>query len=152
MNRDTRKILADLKRHLTFADLTQGGTGDDLCKAFTDGVAATIERQETPDGTKWADLSPAYEEYKSKRFPGQPIGKAHVLMADPVQIAGDVIVLDDAAMVTYGTDQDARDEAEHFQEGNPSGNQPPRPFWGFTSDSTAAVEKVLDDRFKDVVG
>ena len=70
-------------------------------------------------------------------------------------MAGDVIIFGpDAAFVTYGdgTDDEARQEAAHFQEGDPERNQPPRPFWGFTAASTKATEDVLGARLRQVIG
>ena len=150
MTPDATRILAALKRHATAFDLTQGKLGESLCKAFTDGVQASIEAGETPDGSTWPELSAEYAQWKARHFPGQPIGKAHGAMADPEQVAGDVIVFGpEAAFVTYGTTEEAREEAAAFQEGD--GHQPARPFWGFTAASQQAVGALLEARFRKII-
>ena len=112
----------------------------------------SIEAQQTPDGQAWPDLSAEYAEWKGKHFPGQPIGKQLGAMADPAQVAGDVIVPNgETAFVTYGTDEEARAEAAAFQEGEPARNRPARPFWGFTIDSEKAVGAVLAARFHKII-
>ena len=152
MNPDAARILADLKHHAICFDFTRDNLGEDLCKATTDAIAANFAAEQTPDGTPWADLSPGYAQYKAKNHPGSPIGVREGLLGDPDQIAGDVIVFADVAMVTYGTDDDARVEAAAFQQGDPNGNRPPRPFWGFTAGGIDAAGKILVARFRKVIG
>ena len=153
MSPDAARILAAVRRHGEAFDFTDGGLGEELCAAFTAGVAVSITAEQAPDGTPWDDLSATYAEWKGRKFPGKTMGELHGLMADPVQIAGDVIVLSPtAAFVTYGTDEAARAEAAAFQQGDPTRNRPPRPFWGFTKDSKAAVDAILADRHKQAVG
>lgn len=139
------KIQGDIARHRVLFNLVRDGLGKSLCSTATDGIQACIDGHHEPDGTPWLDLSPDYEEWKSFHYPGQPIGKLHDLMSDPAEVAGDVIVFDDEALVTYGITQQARDEAEWFQKGH--GTQPPRPFWGFTEASLGEVRNLLDARF-----
>jgi hypothetical protein len=145
--RGFRKIMADLERHRHLFDLDRDGLGADLCKAATDGVQYAIAREEAPDGARWPDLSGPYEERKRFTHPGNPMAVMEGTMADPKEVAGEVEVTRDRATVTYGRTERARQEAAWFQEGD--GNQPPRPFWGFTSESLAEVRKILDERFRE---
>jgi hypothetical protein len=150
MNPALARVLGDIERHRHAFDLDSENLGRDLCKAATDGVQGCIAREESPDGTRWDDLSPHYEEWKRFQFPGEPIGVLHKHMADPHEVAGEVDAKSDEATVTYGISEQARLEATWFQDPeNP--NQPPRPFWGFTAESLAEVEKILDARFNKVV-
>lgn len=142
------KIRADLERHRHLFDLTRDGLGVALCKAATDGVQYAIAREESPDGTKWADLSPAYAEAKALSHPGNPISLLEGVMDNPREVAGEVVVSAEKATATYGVSDQARQEAIFFQEGN--SNQPPRPFWGFTKESEAEARRILDERFKSV--
>ena len=151
MNPDAARILAALARHATCFDFTRDNLGEDLCKAATDAIAVNFAAEQAPDGTPWADLSVGYAAYKAKAYPGSPMGVRDGLMSDPDQMAGDVIVLTDVAMVTYGTDDQARVEAAAFQEGDPGRNRPPRPFFGFTTDGVDASQKILEARFRKVI-
>ena len=153
MTPDGLKILADLRRHAAAFDLGADKLGESLCAAFTDGVQASIAAGEAPDGTRWDDLSDAYAARKAVTHPGKPIGVAEGVMSDPAEVAGDVIVLGaDAAMVTYGMTEEAREEAAAFQQGDPARNRPARPFWGWTPASEQAVAALLAARLKKIVG
>lgn len=148
MSRDGQRILKALARHRTFLDFTDEDCGRDLCKIATDGVQECIKAEQAPDGTPWPELSEDYDAWKTKHFPGQPMGVLHHLMADPVQVSGFVQVTPDRATTQYGVSQEARDEASWFQEGDPNNNRPPRRFWGFTAESTDASKVYLVIRFK----
>lgn len=142
------KIRADFARHKRLFDLSNDRLGEALCKAATDGVQYTIAREESPDGAPWPALSPAYEEAKALSHPGNPMALLEGIMINPNEVAGEVIVSGNRAVVTYGVSAQAQEEAIWFQEGD--GNQPPRPFWGFTRESVTEVQAILDDRFKQV--
>lgn len=143
------EILADLSQIARTFDMTQNGLGKSLCQAFTDGVQVTLAAQQSPAGTPWPPLSPTYAEWKGRFFPGQPMAHLHDVMADPAEVAGEVVIRPDSAEATYGRSEVARDEASWFQEGG--GNQPPRPFWGFTASSRDAVRVILTERLKQSV-
>jgi hypothetical protein len=151
MSVDGRRIRDALARHQTFLDFTDGLCGDSLLAIFADGVEETIKAQEAPDGTPWDPLSPAYDAWKRRHFPGQPMGRLYDVMADPVQVAGFGSVAPDRATAQYGVSQLARDEASWFQEGDPNQNRPPRRFWGFTGKSKGDAKAFLESRFKRIV-
>lgn len=146
MNPAMAKIRADLARHRKAFDLVEGDLGKKLCKAATDGVQECIAGEHAPDGTRWDDLSAAYEEWKSFHHPGNPMAVLHGTMANPREVAGQVAVTPEKATVTYGVSDRARQEAYWFQEGDD--DQPGRRFWGFTDASKAEVKQLLDARFK----
>lgn len=139
------KIQADVDRHRHLFDLDRDNLGNDLCKAATDGVQANIADERSPDGSPWAPLSAAYDEWKSFQFPGEPMAVLHQVLANPHEVAGEVAVAAERATVTYGVSGRARQEAAWFQEGN--AHQPPRRFWGFNDGSLATVRAILDARF-----
>jgi phage gpG-like protein len=141
------RIHADLARHKNLFDLARGDLGRKLCKAATDGVQYSIAREEAPDGSRWADLSTAYEEWKSFRHPGNPIAVLEGTMANPREVAGEVEVAPHRAAVTYGVSDRAKQEAVWFQEG--SARQPPRPFFGLTPEAVKEARSLLDDRFRE---
>jgi hypothetical protein len=138
------KIKADLERHRHLFDLDRDRLGEDLCSAATAGVQECIAGQHAPDGTPWDKLSPAYDEWKSFQFPGEPIAVLYKHMADPHEVAGEVEVAALRAVVTYGISDRAKQEIVWFSEGD--ADQPPRPFWGFTAASLAEAGKILADR------
>jgi hypothetical protein len=139
------KIRADIARHKKLFDLERDELGKHLCKAATDGVQECFAGQHSPDGEGWEYLSPKYDEWKSFQFPGNPIGVLHQVMANPNEVAGEVVVTPDKATVTYGISDQARDEAVYFQEGN--SHQPERRFWGLTETSVDKSKTLLDARF-----
>lgn len=139
------QIRRDLDRHRKLLDLRVNSLGEDLCKAATDGVQRSIAAEQSPDGNAWPALSEKYEERKSFDFPGNPMAVLRGTMANPREVAGEVVVTEGSAEVTFGTSAEARQEASWFQEGD--SDQPPRPFWGFTPDSEAEARAILDKRF-----
>jgi hypothetical protein len=145
------RIRADLRRIGRTFDMAENGLGESLLKAFTDGVKDTIAREETPDGKPWDQLSPDYERWKAKAFPGQPIGFLEETMADPDEIEGEPEITAEEASTTYGKSDTAREHASWFQRGDEDNNHPPRPFWGFTAESRAAVRGILAKRLSDSV-
>jgi len=69
-------------------------------------------------------------------------------MADPREVAGEVAVSAELARVTYGVSEQARAEAEWFQQGGDG--RPPRRFWGLTAESEARSREILDARFRTI--
>lgn len=151
MSVDGNRIMRKLKTHALFLDFRHQNLGDDLCGAFTDGTMRSILAEESASGAGWPALSPKYEEWKSRRFPGQQMGHLYGLMTDPAQIRGEIEVHRDSAQTTYGITEEARNEAAWFQRGDAGQNRPPRPFWGFTPSSRAAVRRILATRFRRMV-
>jgi phage gpG-like protein len=146
------RVRAALERHKKLFDLTEDALGRKLCKAATDGVQECIADEKTPDGQAWVPLSEHYEEWKSFHYPGNPMAVLKGIMANPREVAGEVVVRPDHAVVTYGVTDEAREHATWFQEGGgrPGHGQPARPFWGFTSASLDEVREILDERFRTV--
>jgi hypothetical protein len=144
------RISDAIRRHRGLFDLTRDDLGRNLCKAATDGVQGCFATETDPDGNRWPDLSPAYEQWKSFQFPGDPIGVLFRVMANPREVAGDIQVSDDLAVVTYGISEQARQEATWFQDPQ-NRNQPPRKFFGLTESARAESRSILDDRLKNGV-
>jgi len=143
-------VHADLARLRSLFDLTKGGLGATLCGIATDGVMDNLADELDADGNRFADLSEGYAAWKSRQFPGQPIGLLHHLMADPAQVSGTLDVTPDRAEVAYGVSQEAVDEASWFIEGDPSRNRPPRDFWGLTKEALRLVDETLEQRLESV--
>lgn len=140
-------IHRDIIGHRDMFDLRRDGLGRELCGITTDGIKDTIDAQQTPDGAPWAPLSEAYATWKSRKFPGQPMAVLHHLMIDPAEVEGIIEVNRSEASVLYGVSEQARQEAEWFQEGGP--NQPPREFWGINADALQLVDETLEQTLED---
>ena len=151
MNSQAARIIADLERHKTFADLTSDGLGDQLIDCAVMGVSECIAGEHDTEGNPWPELSEKYAEWKEWHYPGQQMGVLHFVMARIEEIRGTVYMSTDEARVTYGVSQQARDEFAWFNEGDPAKNRPPRPCWGLTKGSIDASTQILDDRFKRIV-
>jgi hypothetical protein len=153
MSAALEKIRADMERHRKLFDLSRDNLGRDLCKAATDGVQENIANQVDPKGAPWPSLTFGYSQWKAEEYPGRPMGVLEGLMSDPDEVAGELDISENQASVTYGKTEQARTEAEWFQEGKKAKDgtmhQPPRPFWGFNEGSLKKVAEILDDRFRD---
>jgi hypothetical protein len=139
------EITAELERIARCFDFTYEDLGQKLAEANAAGIFEMMEAETGPDGA-WAPLSEAYAAWKAERFPGQPISELHLLMKDPAQLLGELQTEPDRMVQTYGTTEEAKQEAVWFQEGG--GNQPGRPFYTeFNGLSERLIAEVLDARF-----
>lgn len=145
MSAQLNAILADFRRHRRFADFTHQGMGKDLIEIDIQAIKRRTRGQFDAQGKSWPSLSAAYEEWKRKYFGNRPIGVLHGMMLAIDQLRGLAFISATSMRVTYGTTQQARDEATWFQEGN--ANQPPRPFYEFDAQGDADKTAYLDHRF-----
>lgn len=141
----TSRIKATIERHRHLFDLDRDGLGHSLCSAATSGVQRNIAGECSPDGTPWPPLSPRYAADKAFDYPGNPMAVLHGLMANPREIAGEVVVERHKATVVEGVTELAKKEYSWFSEGD--ADRPPRPSWGFTTSSEAEAKQLLDARF-----
>lgn len=79
--------------------------------------------------------------------PGKPMAVLDGVMKTAVQLMGQAGITGDRMYHHYGTDEVAKEHAFKFQEGDPMTNQPPRNFWGFTSQAYARMDAECDARF-----
>jgi hypothetical protein len=133
-----------LERHKTFLDFTRDDLGLELCRIATDGAQECILLEQSPDGSPWPPLSEEYAKWKSKHYPGEPMGVRDLLMADHEEVQGVVEVEPTRCVVTYGKSEAARDEATWFQAR--------RPFWGFTEQAKTRAVEHMNARLKVIRG
>lgn len=138
-------ILNDLEAMKAIFDLSQG-VGADFLESTSQAVFAQMAAESDADGNPWPALSSSYERWKSANFPGEPISRLHGLMREIDQVRGDQHVESELASMTFGLDEQARAEAEWFQDPENPG-QPPRGFYDFGSAVVAAVTPTIDGRF-----
>ena len=143
-------ILADLYRHTTCFDLTEDTLGTRCATGFALGVEAMMDTERDPTGSSWAPLSERYAEWKAARFFGQLMAHLYGVMKTEEQLLGKVEVEQYLVTQTFGTSEQAQQEAAWFSEGN--ANQPPRPFYDWNEFSEYLVTEILDQRFDDIFG
>lgn len=120
--------------------------GEDLTPALEDigehllaSHHARFEREESPDGTPWAPLSPKYAARKARERPNAGILVWDDLLRSLVyQVQGDELFLGTGRI--YGaTHQFGREEA----------GIPARPFLGLDADDEAAVLDILTEHLRE---
>ena len=146
MNDDLSEILKDLERHAGAFDLDRNQLGKELLDAAVDGVRQHFNAEIDPDGNPWPALSPKYFEWKSKHFPGMPIGVQTGLMRD--EIEGERVIAEDAAEWTMGVTEEGKALADWFTQGDEENNRKPRPFADLNDVSIARSDQILDDHFE----
>lgn len=140
-------IFGDFDRHIDAMRLDKGNLASDLMDIAVEEMKINMAAQIDPDGQTWDDLSEEYAKSKARNYPGKPISVLEGLMASDNEMAGFRMVTDSTASITYGETDDAKIEAEWFQDpSNP--NQPARVFWGLTREairrSDERVHKAFD--------
>ncbi len=133
-------ILADLERHKTIFDLDRDGLGEKLMDATAAQILRDMEAEVDPDGRRWAELSAAYVEYKQKVSPGEPMSVLHGRMRTLEELQGLRRITAREGVMVYGTDEQTRQEAEWFQEGN--SRQPGRRFYAISAECEARLDEV----------
>lgn len=142
------KICWALERHAAAFDLTRDGLGERLLTIASNGAYHALLRGEDADGNELAALSEDYAAWKEKRYPGRPIGILEHEMAKWVHFQGERAIAPDLATVTYGRNEEAKQEAAWFIEGSQEQNRPPRPFWGLTEDAVKESTEYLTKHLK----
>jgi hypothetical protein len=104
-------------------------------------IHRSLGEQTDPSGRPWKRLSARYLRWKMKH--GYSLLKNEMTgeMLSLEQVRGKVVISDDAAQMTAGTDDFVQDKVEWTEEGQPEKNRPKRPFY----DLGAAGEKALDE-------
>lgn len=152
MSRQLQAILSDLRRHRQFADFTHDGFGERLMNIDVTAIEARCRAELDPYGHEWAALSEAYAAWKKKMLGRDQIGILFRRMLAHEELRGSRYISATDALMTYGVTEEARNEAEWFQEGDPARNRPPRPFYDFTASANQTRQAYLDKRFEKYVG
>lgn len=143
------EIIADLQRLIRDVDFRRRNLGRDLLDMAAEEVLECMDRQEDPDGLPWIPLSDAYAEWKSSHFPAQPMAVLWGHMKTRDQVRGFRQIEQTRAEMTYGLDNQSRDEAEWFQDPtNP--NQPARPFYALSPQAIHRADSLIDRWFDDL--
>ncbi len=146
MDPDLQSILDDLREHDGLFDMDRNGLGESALDIAVNGVKDHFNAEVDPDGNPWPELQSDYERWKSRHFPGQPIGVQHGLMRG--EIDGERSIAPDSAEWTYGRTETGREEAAWFTEGDPEQNRKPRPFADLNADSISRSDQLFDNHFE----
>jgi hypothetical protein len=138
--------LEDLTRLAEPFDFTDG-LGETLRTIAAEEISANMEQQCDSDGETWAPLSDYYRAWKDVHAPGLPMAILTGTMWTAEQLMGTVGIDQLKMRHAYGTDPIAISHAIDFQEGDPTTNQPPRPFWGFTARAFERMNEQCDLKF-----
>lgn len=127
--------------------------GRSLGEAALDLIAQRIQEralgeQTTPDDVAWKPNAPGYAASAAKA--GKPIGVLHGRMLDTTQLRGVREIEESSADMTYGVDDEARQEMEWFSEGNGRG-QPAREVYGFDEKDEAALDDFFEADLGDTI-
>lgn len=151
MSAQLTAILDDLERHKHAFDFNDNGLADAVAEATSVGIFEYLDREIDVNNSPFIALSEGYEAWKSRHFPGKPIGELYGLMKSPDQLKGTLEIQQYAMSQTYGTTEEARLLAEWFQEGYAPQNRPPRPFYGLNDLVLVLLDTVFENRFADAV-
>lgn len=142
------KIIADIKQHTFLFDFDRNNFGESAVYEAASAIEQFTESELDEDGTPFAPLSPNYERWKSRAFPGQPIAMLHHHMRTFDQMIGLYRIAPHEVRQTYGVDELARETAASFQEGG--GGAPPRRFYAFNTLALHALDHICDQRFSSI--
>lgn len=143
------QIIADLQRIVRDLDFRRNNLGRDLLDMAAEEVLEGMDRQEDPDGFPWIPLSDAYDAWKSAHFPAQPMAVLYGHMKTRDNVRGVRVIEPTRAEMTYGLDEQVRDEAAWFQDPtNP--NQPARRFYGLSPHAIQRADAIVNAWFNDI--
>lgn len=142
MSAQMNAIIRRIEKHPHIFDFDKGGLGEHLVAIVAQTIYDAMSQECSPKGQAWPALSEAYDEWKSRHFPGQPMAVLTGHMKQIPQLIGLCRIVAGEIRQTYGIDETARALATWFQEGN--SHQPPRPFFMFGDIARALLEQHLD--------
>jgi hypothetical protein len=143
-------IAADFERFKTLFDFTRNDLGKEVAELIAAGIFEYMDAQVDPSNIPWVPLSDKYAEWKAKRFPGEKMSELYLRMKAPDQLKGEVEITTHRVAQTYGLDDEARQEAVWFQEGND--RQPGRRFYEFNDLVLNELAALFDRHFDSVIG
>jgi hypothetical protein len=139
-------ILQKLDEQTHRFDLDRDGLGETVMDIAVDAMLVDMDAERDPTGANWPPLSAEYAEEKAKVSPGSPMAVLHGIMKTRDQLEGERCITAHQASMTFGKDPVAKQEAIWFQEGDPSNNQPPRLFFGFSAECVSRTDDLLERR------
>ena len=146
MSADGRKIASDLRRHAEAFRL-DSGLGVELAEASASGIFEYMEAMTDPSNAPWQPLSPKYAAWKAKHYPGRITAERELEMKAPDHLKGQLEIQAHMVIQTYGLNEQAKNEAAWFQEGDPARNRPPRRFYDLNDLCLLYLSGVLDAHF-----
>ncbi|MHC5542096.1 hypothetical protein ACYOEI_28070 [Singulisphaera rosea] len=150
MSAQMNAIIRDLEQVPHIFDFDRDGFGEEVAEATAAAIFEYMDAETSPDGGQWIDLAPAYQAWKERHYPGRKMGELELKMKDPMQLRGEPNITPNELVQEYGTDEDAKLEAEWFQEGNEEQNRPPRKFYALNDLALHDLGNLFDRRFQTI--
>lgn len=124
-------------------DLTADGLGERCLAAAVDGMLGCFNKQQSPDGRRWADLAPSTVRARGS---GDHIGVVSGKTLDGVR-GGETRITRSSATWLYAGDRDRNGtfwRAYSLHRGNARNRQPARPWLGWTAAAKSQVADLLE--------
>ena len=150
MSAQMNAILRDLERIPHAFAFDRDRFGERVAEETAAAIFEYMDAEYGPNNAPWIELAERYRRWKERHFPGRKIGELHLHMKDPMQLRGELQIGPDAMQQTYGLDEQARLEAEWFQEGHSGQNRPPRPFYTLNDLALVRLGELFDLRFHEI--
>ena len=107
-------------------------------------IHRSLGEQTDPNGRPWKKLSPGYLRWKIKNGYSPLKNELTGEMLSYEQVRGKVVISDNAAQMTAGTDEFVQDKVEWTEEGQPEKNRPKRRFYDLGEKGEAALDDVVN--------
>lgn len=140
------RIIRDLRRHCRTFDADR--VGEDVLDLVVEEQMRDFDAEVDPDGSRWPDLSAAYLEFKRRYAATTKMGHLHGNLATEENFRGQRYSDRHEARSAFGTTEQAKDEAEWFEEGDPAMNRPPRHFLGISPLAEQRIDSFLDEQHR----
>lgn len=150
-DRDVRKALERLRK--AGADLEPAMR--EIAGHLADGVAESFARQESPDGKRWAPLTPATKkERRKKRYRAGPILERSGDLQSRIVADHDATTAVAGTNLVYARTHQFGARRGQFRGGKrpiPWGDVPARPFLGVSDETRDVVLDVIRDHLRRAV-
>jgi hypothetical protein len=154
MSRQMNQIVREMSGFPQRFDFDRDRLGEELAETTALAIWQYMEAETDPTNHPWIDLAARYEAWKAVHYPGRKMAELEMLMKDPDQLRGELVISARQLEQTYGTTERAKLEAEWFQEGfsgtDAKGRaryQPERRFYELNDLALTLLGIYLDDRF-----
>lgn len=144
---EMEEIIAEVRRHPDVSDFTKDTLGASLVHIAAMAIIGQMGEEVDPDGHPWPPLSEAYAAWKAEVTGGEPMAVLFHRMRTLDEVEGLYRITATTIEQTYGTSEEARNEAEWFQEGSEKQNRPPRPFYAFNEMAFEQMNAWCDEQF-----
>lgn len=151
MSVQMNQIIAEMAKYPHIFDFDRDGLADRVAETAAVAIFSFMEAETDPDNNRWIELAESYRRWKDRHFPGRKMAELHLLMKDPDQLKGELKVAANELIQTYGLTEEARLEAEWFQEGHQGQNRPARRFYELNDLALLLLGDLFDAQWQTIV-